>query len=71
MLLKADANQIVANLNHRDNKEYHLTFIEELIKNERIQVRKIADSIGVPLYVYQMKFNDSDVDEILPLLRKE
>lgn len=70
VLLEADANQIVANLSHRDNKKYLPASIEELKKAERIQAYKIADLFNIPLFIYQMKFDDSDVDEILDMIRK-
>ena len=71
LLLEADTNQIIKNLYKRDSKCYSSENITLLQAAEQHQALKIAASLSVPITIHQMKFNDSDVDELLMVLRKE
>lgn len=71
LLLEADLEHIVRNLEVRDGKEYAVSEIQGLIAAERTCAKQIEEQIACPLVVHNMQFDASDVEVCFNLLRKE
>lgn len=61
ILLETDATIIYNNLKKRDNKEYSIELIEELIRTERNTAKRMANNLNIPLIIHKMKFDSSDI----------
>lgn len=62
ILLEADANTIIENLQKRDHKKYTIENINELLVAESLQAQKIAIELNIPIVAHRMKFNQSDFE---------
>lgn len=69
LLLEANKDRIIMNLNRRDGKQYTVQQISELIAAERERAEEIAKDNGYPLHVYNMRFDKNDVISCYLLLR--
>ena len=70
LLLEADAERIVYNLNIRDKKNYRIEQIKLLLKEERIAAESNAKQCNCRLYVHHMSFDETDVVRCSQLLRE-
>lgn len=70
ILLEANEEIIINHLSKRDNKFYSKEQIIELQLIERTQALKIASELEIPIVIYRMKFDNSDVDEILMKIKE-
>lgn len=68
ILLEANADIIIDNLQHRDNKKYSLKEIKILSDTENLQAKKIAKELNIPLVPHKMKFDESDVNKIISVI---
>lgn len=68
LLLEANTDRIICNLQNRDGKKYLPSHIDNLKIAEHFQAYKIANKLQVPIHVHQMEFNDSDIDKVLSIL---
>lgn len=64
LLLTAKSEEIQKNLNARDNVIYDIDYINKLLECEEKQAKKVSNSCNVPLYIYDMKYNDEDINII-------
>ena len=71
LLLEADIERIIDNLNNRDGKQYTKEQIAALLVEEHSVARKVANAIGCPLYIHKMNFNDSDAEQCSEMWRRE
>lgn len=69
LLLEADENRIIQNLNRRDGKRYTEQQVAALLMAERQAAEEIAGTNGYPLSIYKMRFDEKDVPFCLSLLR--
>lgn len=70
LLLEADAERIVYNLNIRDKKNYRIEQIKLLLKEERIAAESNAKQCNCRLYIHHMSFDETDVVRCSQLLRE-
>ena len=70
ILLEASEEVIINHLCKRDGKTYSVDQIAALKGAEYAQALKVASEIKKPLIVHQMKFCDSDVDEIITKIKE-
>lgn len=70
ILLEADVNKIIKNLNNRDNKNYTYEQITNLMKEERNTANKIASYLRCCLYIHQMAFDKTDEENCLKILTR-
>lgn len=68
ILLEANADIIIDNLQSRDNKKYSLKGIKMLSDTEKLQAQKIAKELNIPLITHKMKFDESDVNKIISVI---
>ena len=68
ILLEANADIIIDNLQSRDNKKYSLKEIKILSDTENLQAKKIAKELNIPLVTHKMKFDESDVNKIISVI---
>ncbi len=68
ILLEANVNFIIENLQRRDNKKYAINNICELIQAEKQQAEKVAMELNVPLYVYQVDCIESNFKQLKSVL---
>lgn len=71
LLLEADPQRILDNLNVRDKKKYECQQIELLLSEERRVAEEISQKCSCRLLVHQMAFADSDLQKCCDLLRAE
>ncbi len=69
ILLEAPVETIYTNLSNRDSRLYSLDALNELSKTERECAKAIAEKLSIPIYIYQMKFNDSDVLAVTEIIK--
>lgn len=62
ILLEAEADIIVQNLEKRDRKEYSKKQIEEFTRTERACAISVSKLLGIPLHICKMRFNSSDLE---------
>lgn len=65
VLLETDISVISKNLSQRDGIKYSDESLKSLQLYEHNQALQIAMKIGVPLFIYEMKFDDTDITEII------
>ena len=65
ILLEAETNRIIENIQNRDNKAYSKESFNELIEKERKQAIKISFDLNIPLTIHNMKFDKTDIDELI------
>ena len=70
ILLEASEEVIINHLSKRDDKTYSVMQIVALKEAERSQAVKIASELKKSLIIHQMRFNDSDVDEIITKIKE-
>lgn len=68
ILLEANADIIIDNLQSRDNKKYSLKAIKMLSDTENLQAQKTAKDLNIPLITHKMKFDESDVNKIISVI---
>ena len=64
ILLQADKDQIQANLQRRDGKEYDAQLICDFLERERDLAKATSDRLSKPLLIHDMKFDSDDVETI-------
>ena len=69
LLLETSVERTLENLQSRDSKKYELSDILALQNSERSQAFKIADRLGIPIRLLKMRFDLSDINEVLPFFR--
>lgn len=70
LLLEASVERICENLHDRDTKKYRSEDILALQNSEHLQAFKIASRLNLPIYLHRMKFESSDVREVLSIFKK-
>ena len=70
ILLESIKEKILSNISQRDRKTYSTESISNLIKQENIQAKIISDKLNVPLYIHSMKFDSSDIDDVLKFIKE-
>ena len=63
-LLESDVSKVCENLRYRDSRCYPLDALKSLKQSEKMQCEKITKQLGLPLYIHQMLFDDSDVQQV-------
>ena len=71
LLLEADPVRILTNLNFRDKKDYELSQIELLLKEERKAATTVSQRCNCCLHIHQMTFDESDLQKCYMLLKLE
>lgn len=69
LLLEADVERIIQNLNQRDGKHYTVQQVSALLAEERRAAEEVAGANGYPLSVHRMAFNENDISSCLSLLK--
>ena len=64
VLLESDVTKVCENLRYRDSRCYPLDALKSLKQCEKMQCEKITKQLGLPLYIHQMLFDDSDVQQV-------
>jgi len=70
LLLEANPERIISNLGRRDKKIYTLDEIIELIGSENKYARHVAKALSCPLLIHKMRFDGTDPDSCVSLLRE-
>ena len=65
ILLEAETNRIIENIQNRDNKAYSKESLNELIEKERTQAIKISSDLNITLTIHHMQFDKTDIDELI------
>lgn len=68
LLLEADPNRILSNLANRDNKNYKLYQIEDLLREERIAAEEISRKCTCRITVHQMNFDNTDIQKCVSII---
>lgn len=68
LILEADTDKVIHNLNTRDGKKYKEEEISELQNAELFQARAIANALGVPLLQYKMSYDGNDGCNVAKIL---
>ena len=71
LLLEADPERILTNLNVRDKKKYELSHIELLIKEERRAAEAISQRCSCSMHIHHMAFDGLDLRKCCELLNAE
>lgn len=71
LLLEADPIRILTNLSIRDKKQYELSQIERLLKEERRAAKEISRKYSCSLHTHHMAFDDTDLRKCCKLLNAE
>lgn len=69
LLLEADINRIIRNLNQRDGKSYTVPQVLALLEEERRFAKEVADINGFLLSVHHMEFSEKDIFSCRSLLK--
>lgn len=70
-LLTASAERICENLYQRDGIQYSKNQIVNLQNTEQSLAEKTSAILGCPLYIHEMKFDSSDYQDVLFLLKEK
>ena len=70
ILLEAAIEQIDNNIQKRDTKKYSIDAIKAIKNLEHIQACKVAEKLKVPFLIYEMQFNQLDVENLLLFLTR-
>ena len=70
LLLEADVNQIIYNLNNRDGKKYMQENLSMLLAEERSMAMKISELLNIPLYIHQMSFTKTDEETCIKFINE-
>ena len=70
ILLETSEEVIINHLSKRDDKTYSVKQIVAIKEVEHAQAVKIASELKKPLIIHQMRFCDSDVDEIITKIKE-
>lgn len=68
LLLEADRQKILSNINKRDNKSYPTESVDKLIRTEKLQAENISSELNIPLIKHRMNFDENDTTTIIDLL---
>lgn len=68
ILLIADIDRIIQNLNTRDSISYKKSDLTILQEEEIKQARKISELRKIPLHIYKMEFSDNDASNVIKLI---
>ena len=71
LLLEADPERIILNLNVRKKKKYERRQIETILKEERSAAEFVSKQCGCSLYIYQMTFSKLDLQKCCEFLTAE
>ncbi len=69
ILLEAPVGTICNHLLNRDCTTYPMSSLEKLKSFERNQAELISKKLSIPLFIYQMKFSDTDVSFLKHLIK--
>ncbi len=70
ILLEAIPEMIVQNLCSRDGKKYSVEQVEEFVSTEKDCALFIAENLNIPLFIYEMKFSNEDIEETYLFLKE-
>lgn len=70
LLLEADTEKLLSNLSARDKREYTYQQILELQQAEQAMAQRVSEQIGCDLLSYFMKFDGTDFDKSLSVIKK-
>lgn len=70
IMLNASSIQVIKNLHERDNQNYELDKIEDLMSAECNMAQRIADKYSIDLLIHNMSFSDNDVDQIMSFIKR-
>lgn len=70
ILLEANSERIIKNLKLRDGKQYLKEQIEGFLNAERTSAYKISESLRIPLFIHDMKFEDTDMQKTNTFLKE-
>jgi adenylate kinase len=65
LLLEADINIVLGNLNKRDKITYDYDQLAALALEEKKSAQRVAEKIECNLFVHRMNFNNKDIDECI------
>ncbi len=68
ILLEAENTTIFNHIANRDSKEYSIDCLNSIIIKEKECAINTAKQLNVPLYIHHMKFNNSDVSNLMELI---
>lgn len=71
ILLIADIDRIIQNLNTRDSISYKKSDLTILQEEEIKQARKISELRKIPLHIYKMEYSDNDASNVIKLIYGE
>lgn len=71
LLLEADPVRILTNLSIRDKKQYELSQIGLLLKEERRAAKEISRKYSFSLHIHHMAFDGADLQKCCKLLNTE
>lgn len=71
ILLVADIDRVIQNLNNRDAVIYNKSDLTILQEEEIKQARKISELRKIPLHIYKMEFSDNDASNVIELIYGE
>lgn len=68
LLLEADINVVMGNLNKRDKINYDYKQLALLAQEERNSAQRIAEIIECNLFIHRMNFNNKDIEACIPYI---
>lgn len=68
ILLKAEYTTIFNHIANRDSKEYSRDCLNSIIINEKECAINTAKQLNVPLYIHHMKFDNSDISNLMEFI---
>lgn len=71
ILLVADIDRVIQNLNSRDAITYKKSDLLALQKFEIEQAEKISQIRKIPFHIYNMEFSDNDISNVIKLIHGE
>ena len=71
ILLVADIDRVIQNLNSRDAIIYKKSDLLALQKFEIEQAEKISQIRKIPFHIYNMEFSDNDISNVIKLIHGE
>ena len=71
ILLVADIDRVLQNLNSRDAITYKKSDLLALQKFEIEQAEKISQIRKIPFHIYNMEFSDNDISNVIKLIHGE
>lgn len=69
ILLETNFDRILRNIKSRDDKSYNIDSIKNLIRLEREQAEKISSRFKIHLYIHEMEFTTSDIEQVSTIIQ--